>query len=338
MGLKRIQPVDRINILPLLLYTFKKILENKESQNNKKIIDQLLCLTVESWISISQICFEKWPKLEALQCISVRKKVLLFMQKLIQFPHINGEAFVETVASDNCSNELGSLLPGDYNLIGKEIIGVGTSIRSAKMAIVEILSTSLFKKVEIFPLLALASGSDFIEIKNAANDSLKKFDIDEILKEKETITKLFKIYLGDEPNNIQPITSASVKIVILKLLVRSKIAPKMFTDNMKVVYDGLFGEHRTRDPSKLLQLSAEFLFLQIKNCPSSAQQTLSPIYFSTIKKLLNDDERWSATAAICYRCMAEIGRNNKSLVTSDFVLVQHLFDIVGKIGYARDPG
>lgn len=40
MGLKRIQPVDRINILPLLLYTFKKILENKESQNNKKIIDQ----------------------------------------------------------------------------------------------------------------------------------------------------------------------------------------------------------------------------------------------------------------------------------------------------------
>lgn len=68
------------------------------------------------------------------------------------------------------------------------------------MAIVEILSTSLFKKVEIFPLLALASGSDFIEIKNAANDSLKKFDIDEILKEKETITKLFKIYLGDEPN------------------------------------------------------------------------------------------------------------------------------------------
>lgn len=57
-----------------------------------------------------------------------------------------------------------------------------------------------------------------------------------------------------------------------------------------MVYDGLFGEHRTRDPSKLLQLSAEFLFLQIKNCPSSAQQSLSPIYFSTIKKLLNDDE------------------------------------------------
>ncbi|EJW80562.1 hypothetical protein WUBG_08529 [Wuchereria bancrofti] len=79
--------------------------------------------------------------------------------------------------------------------------------------------------------------------------------------------------------------------------------------------------------SKLQQTSIDFLLLIVKNFPTNALPTFGPVIFSSIRKLIEQNE-FSGIVAIAYQCFGIIGCKVPQLIVNDMALLQETFDAI----------
>uniref|UniRef100_A0A915PHK3 ARM repeat superfamily protein n=1 Tax=Setaria digitata TaxID=48799 RepID=A0A915PHK3_9BILA len=328
IALDRIDAEEHIILLPQLLDSLVKY------ANDRKIFDQLIILTTHAWISIADINQQKWPSLESIKNGEIRQQILRFFSDVLYFPISSNEKKSMTMLLDNFSGHP-CMSKNGFLRIAKDVISdlkVGVTV--LKLSVIKILSSEIFTEAEILPLLIGATALGPSEVEMAGDIIIKKIDMENVLKNVNTINSLFNLYLGsspqklDENDRILP-ASIPIKLKLIPLLIRSPVAVETFPYNIKIAFDGLFNKEDSAEnkPLKLQQASIEFLLLILKNFPISALATFGPVIFSSIRKLIDQNE-FPSVVAIAYQCFGIIGSKVPHLVVNDMTVLQETFDAI----------
>ncbi|EFO27762.2 hypothetical protein LOAG_00726 [Loa loa] len=328
IALDRVDTKEHIALLPNFLNGLLKYV------NERKIFNQLIVLTARAWISLSDMNQQVWPSLESLKNSVVRWEILRFFSDVLYFPNLSNEKRNMTMTLDNfCEHPCMS--KNGFLRIAKDVLNdPKISITTLKLSVIKVLSSVIFTEAEILPLLigAIALGPSEVEI--AGDIAIKKIDLEKVLRNKNTVNILFNLYLGlslqtlDENDRVLPAT-IPIKLKLIPLLMKSPVAVQTFPYNIKVAFDGLFSKEDfvENKPLKLQQASIDFLLLIVKNFPANALPTFGPVIFSSIRKLIDQNES-SGVVATAYQCFGIIGCKVPQLVVNDMALLQETFDAI----------
>ncbi|VIO98641.1 Uncharacterized protein BM_BM3047 [Brugia malayi] len=328
IALDRVDTKEHIALLPNLLDGLLKYI------NERKIFDQLIVLTARAWIYIADLNQQIWPSLEPLKNKIIRSEILKFFSDILYFPNSSNENRNVAIMLDNFCDHACMSKNGFLRIAKNVLNDPKVSITALKLSVIKVLSSMVFAEAEILPLLvgAIALGPGEVEL--AGDIAIKKIDLEKVLTNKDTVNSLFNLYLGlshqklEESDKVLPATIL-IKLKLMPLLMKSPVAVQTFPHNIRVAFDGLFkkDDFVQNKPIKLQQISIDFLLLIVKNFPTNALPTFGPIIFSSIRKLIEQNE-FSGIVAIAYQCFGIIGCKVPQLVVNDMALLQETFDAI----------
>uniref|UniRef100_A0A158Q7N0 Non-specific serine/threonine protein kinase n=1 Tax=Elaeophora elaphi TaxID=1147741 RepID=A0A158Q7N0_9BILA len=317
IALDHVDIKKHITLLPNLLDILLKYV------NQKTIFNQLIVLTKRAWISIADVNQQTWPSLESLHNNIVRTEILKFFSDVLYFPFSSSEKNV--VSLDSFCNHPCMSKNGFFRIANDVLSDSKITITALKLAVINVLPR-IFTEAEMLPLLIGATALGPSEVEIAGDVAIKKIDLEEVLRNKDTVDTLFSLYLGlplqvtfntkyairgisshkqyltvhkgaffqklDERDRVLPAT-IPIKLKLMPLLMRSPVAVQDFPSNIKVAFDGLFSKEDFAEnkPLRLQQASIEFLLLIVKSFPSTALPTFGPVIFSAIRKLIDENKR-----------------------------------------------
>ncbi|KAM3717041.1 Proteasome adapter and scaffold protein [Dirofilaria immitis] len=327
IALDRVDTNEHITLLPSLLDGLLKYL------NNRKIFNHIIVLTARAWISIASVKQQEWPSLKSLKNKTIRSEIMKFFSDVLYFPISSSESRNMAVMLNNFPDHPCMSRNGFLRIAKDVIVDLKVNIISLKLSIIKVLS-SIFTEAEILPLLIGATANGPSEVEIAGDVAIKKIDLQKVLRNKDTVNSLFNLYLGlslqklDEGDKVLPAT-VPIKLKLMPLLMKSLVGIQTFPNNIKIAFDGLFSKENSVQniPLKLQQGSIDFLLLIVKNFPVNALSTFGPIIFSSIRKLINQNE-FSSVVAVAYQCFGIIGSKVPQLVLNDMALLQETFDAI----------
>uniref|UniRef100_A0A1I8EZK5 Vac14_Fab1_bd domain-containing protein n=1 Tax=Wuchereria bancrofti TaxID=6293 RepID=A0A1I8EZK5_WUCBA len=328
IALDRVDAKDHIAVLPNLLDGLLKYI------NERKIFDQLIVLTARAWISIADLNQQIWPSLEPLKNKVIKSEILKFFSDILYFPNSSNEKRNVAIMLDSFCDHACMSKNGFLRIAKNVLNDPKVGITALKLSVIKVLSSMVFAEAEILPLLvgAVALGPGEVEL--AGDVTMRKIDLEKVLRNKDTVNSLFNLYLGlshqklEESDKVLPAT-IPIKLKLMPLLMKSPVAVQTFPYNIRVAFDGLFrkDDFVQNKPIKLQQTSIDFLLLIVKNFPTNALPTFGPVIFSSIRKLIEQNE-FSGIVAIAYQCFGIIGCKVPQLIVNDMALLQETFDAI----------
>ncbi|EJW84428.1 hypothetical protein WUBG_04660, partial [Wuchereria bancrofti] len=212
IALDRVDAKDHIAVLPNLLDGLLKYI------NERKIFDQLIVLTARAWISIADLNQQIWPSLEPLKINNEKRNVAIMLDSFCDHACMSKNGFLRIAK----------------NVLNDPKVG----ITALKLSVIKVLSSMVFAEAEILPLLvgAVALGPGEVEL--AGDVTMRKIDLEKVLRNKDTVNSLFNLYLGlshqklEESDKVLPAT-IPIKLKLMPLLMKSPVAVQTFPYNIR---------------------------------------------------------------------------------------------------------
>ncbi|CEF59535.1 Proteasome-associated protein ECM29 homolog [Strongyloides ratti] len=321
---------EAINIFP---YLFNAILSH---QSNRKCCDELLFFSIKLFHTIAtQVKRTEYPKTvkDFIENDPILKNELLtFFQHCLAFPNESedtGNRRIHLIEEGEQIYPPSGSTNSMYVKLATFIKNTGVGNLNIKVGIVKTLSYHVFEEKEIFHLLIMGKAYQSDVVSSIADLAFKTLDVKSCIEDKECISKLFLLYLGDM-NSKTPVekriggATYEMKVIILTNLLRSSLAAISFPTNVSVAFESLFKEN-TDIPQKLQFLSIQFLKNIIESAPDAFIPNFGKIFLLKLKKLITECY-YSNVVAIAYQCMGIIGKRVPTLVANDIPFIQDTFD------------
>jgi hypothetical protein len=196
------------------------------------------------------------------------------------------------------------------------------------MAIIDFLSPvkGLFTDQSTIPVFVVGSCDPFHTVASKSEETLKRIKID--YESQQTITKLFKIFLGTDKNaavdpslKIQP-AGIMLKIRIIAMLCRSLLAANSFPFNVQLIFDAFYGSESNM---KLKQNCMPFVQWMFRMAQQSQLKTVGPIILNGLLKLLDEllqtpqeTQEYLIVKRFCFESVGLLGKRVPEIIRGQF--------------------